>query len=120
CPLPSLQLLGTTASSATPFRRCSITSATVSSPGSHPSPVVALACGSRSTTSVFRPLSKAAPAKPSTVVVLPTPPLFESTVSTSTAPPYRGRHPEVSSATLRTTRARVFVQTSTERRRGNP
>src|SRR5690606_4288921 len=48
-------------------------------------PVETSDCGSRSTTSVRRPLANAAEARPSVTVVLPTPPLRELTLSTCTS-----------------------------------
>ena len=46
---------------------------------------VALACGSRSTTRTLRPRSQAAPAIPSSVVVLPTPPFWATTAHVTDA-----------------------------------
>ena len=50
-----------------------------------PRPVVALACGSRSTTRVAIPRAVAAPARPRAMVVLPTPPFWFTTATTGTS-----------------------------------
>src|SRR6478752_5488691 len=61
------------------------TSATLRWPATWMSmPVETSDCGSRSTTSVRRPLANAAEASPSVTVVFPTPPLRELTLSTCT------------------------------------
>src|SRR4051794_30398222 len=65
-------------------RGSSKTSTTLAPIGTTSRERVALACGSRSTTRVRRPRLRAAPARPSTTVVLPTPPLRLRTLRTNT------------------------------------
>ena len=63
-----------------------------SPPGVPPTPEVALACGSRSTSSVFFSITEREAARLTAVVVFPTPPFWLATVRirTKTGPPFPG------------------------------
>ena len=65
-----------------PGRSASSAASIVAAASHTPSPVVELACGSRSTTSTRRPCAAAAAARPSETVVLPTPPFWFTTAVT--------------------------------------
>ena len=73
-PSSGAQPAGTTASAAEPARSSVSTVSMVRSASKMPSPVVALACGSRSTTSTDLRAAPNAEASPRATVVLPTPP----------------------------------------------
>ena len=81
---------------------------TVSSGSQTPRPVVALACGSRSTTSTRRPAWAAAEASPSATVVLPTPPFWLTSAIVDMAVPALVDAPPAATAGVRRAVSRIL------------